>query len=309
MPQMGVTGATTFSQIQQQFDPVPGGKDHNIRFQDGKGLYTSEKASLASVKALFGFREQLEQRNTKREDGVTQIKQAIDNEFGNGLGDRVLKHLHDAHGVDLTHGIKRSDLALIRRGIDEVRLQDLRDAALNDPDRAALESNRGQIVTTTILRYFTNHFEVCSSPAFWAHGHARQNSDNFGCTLSICVLDRVQQNGTITQKDIDDLQRVLGPYEGPGVTPAPNVPNTLLGQLTDAKLGQMAQLVFDRYFDTQAQWPMNLSGSEHQNLVQGFNGATTGAQRLQVLHTGLQQSLGSQYMGGSNLSAPLNGIT
>ena len=51
--------------------------------------------------------------------GVTQIKQAIDRQYGNGMADRVLQHISQHQGRDLAGGMKRSDLGLIRQTADE----------------------------------------------------------------------------------------------------------------------------------------------------------------------------------------------
>ena len=217
----------------------------------------------------------------------------------------MLAHLNNTRGMKFSGGITRGDLATIRKGIDEVR----RDAALNDPDRATLEpGGQTRIQTEVMLPYFGNHFDMLSSPQFWQDSRAKQNADNFGCTLSMCVLDRIAQNGQVTQKDLDDLHRALGPYVDQDIPSAPPPSPTLLGGVTDAKLSDLTRLVFNRYMDPGSQFPINLSGPQTQEVQNAFGGQLTGAQQLQALHTAFHQSLSKQYIGPGNLSGPLNGI-
>jgi hypothetical protein len=312
MPNMNITGTTTFTQIQRQFAPGRRGGDEHIRFGDAKGLYTSSKASLTGLKAKLGLTEKMEDRREKRLHGKAQIKQAIDREFNTpGLGDRVLAHLNNTRGMKFSGGITRGDLAAIREGIDEVLPAARRDAALNDPDLGAIEpaaSNSTRIIQADVmLRYFGNHFEVLSSPQFWQHSIAKSNSDNFGCALSLCVLDRIAQNGQVTQKDLDDVHRALGPHVG-NHPPAPRPSPTLLGGLTDAKLSDLTRLVLNRYIGPASQHPINLGTAQTQEVQNAFGGQLTGAHQLQALHTALDQALTGQYFGPGNLSGPLNGI-
>lgn len=303
--QLNNPGAATFSQIEQRFALDQGGKDHNIRFQGAQGLYTSDKASLASIKAFFGFPDQLQQRADKREAGVDQIKQAIDREYGPGMSDRVLQHISDEHGIDLSGGIKRSDLGTIREAIGELTLQDQRDAALQDNNTGLSVggTNPGQLSA-----YFTRHFDVCSSPEFWSHQNARLNADNFGCTLALVVLDRIAQNGTATRKDLEDLHRVLGPFVGGNATPVPPLGDHLLGPVSDQNLKEFTQKVYDRYMKPDALWVLNFQGSQHQQNLYGSFPTGTGAERLTAMHTALSSTLHEQYMGSDNITGPLRGI-
>lgn len=303
--QMNVTGATTFAQIEQRFSMDQGGKDHHIRFQDGQGLYTSNKASLASIKSFFGFPAQLENRQDKRDKGVDQIKQAIDNQYGQGFFDRVLNHIDTHSNVDLSHGIKRSDLGMIRDAIDTLTLQDKADIALGDPNTGL---GRGTIDKDQLVDYFGKHFDACSSPEFWSHRNARANADNFGCALSLAVLDRIAGNGVATKKDLEDLHRVLGPFEA-GHSPAPDVPDHLLGPVTDTNLREFTQLVFDRYMGPGAHFQINFDGQPHQRTVTDtFAGPANGNARLTAMHSALELTLGGQYMGQDNILEPLRGI-
>jgi hypothetical protein len=55
MPQMNVQAGTTFTDIYTQFQPT-GAKsdDKHVRFENAKGLYTSQKASTAKISAFLG---------------------------------------------------------------------------------------------------------------------------------------------------------------------------------------------------------------------------------------------------------------
>jgi len=253
MPEMNVTGATTFTQIQQQFGQ---GKDvnHNIRFQDGKGLYTSGSASMTGIKAFFGDHTAMTERLQKRNEGMSQIKQAIDREYNSpGLGNRVLQHLNETRGMAFSEGVRGSDLAAISEGINELRQLEqfdqhfnapgigekvvehlkahgtdfshgirqsdhaaIREAyptliALNDPDlTGATQHSLNE--SPRMMRLAENHFGVLSSAKFWENPQVRPFGDNIGCALSMTVLNRMQQSGTITQQDLNDLQRAMGPY-------------------------------------------------------------------------------------------------
>lgn len=187
--------APTFSHIRDQFSMERGGNDHNIRFQDARGIYTSDKASLASVKAFFGFGAQLEARATKRESGVDQIKQAIDRQYGAGMADRVLQDI-GTHGRDLSGGIKRSDLELTGRTADGLAKADREraqfDAARTDPSITEMGNNLNHPRLDSFVR---NHFEVATHPRFWSTTSARSNAE------------------TIRQQDLDDLSKAMRPFQ------------------------------------------------------------------------------------------------
>lgn len=191
------------------------------------------------------------------------------------------------------------------------RLADARDAALRDPDlRAIAAGGQNQVDSASLMRFFGNHFEVCSSPEFWSHSHARMNADNFGCGLALTVLERIQQNGEVTQQDLQDLHRTLGPYVGPGAPPVPPPSADLLGDLDDDKLGELARLVFDRYAAPDAAFPLNMQGSEHETTCRATfaDQQATGAEKLQSLRDAYVGALGSQYLGPDNLRGPLQAI-
>jgi hypothetical protein len=149
---------------------------------------------------------------------------------------------------------------------------------------------------------------VLSNPQFWQHFNAKTNPDNFGCTLSMCVVDRIAQNGQVTQKDLDDLHRALGPYVDPDIPPAPHPSPMLLGGVTDAKLSDLTRLVFDRYMAPGSQFPINLGDHQREAVQNAFGGQLTGAHQLQALHTAFTQSLQKQSIGAGSLSEPLNDI-
>lgn len=205
--------APTFSHIRDQFSMERGGNDHNIRFQDARGIYTSDKASLASVKAFFGFGAQLEARATKRESGVDQIKQAIDRQYGAGMADRVLQDI-GTHGRDLSGGIKRSDLELTGRTADGLAKADREraqfDAARTDPSITEMGNNLNHPRLDSFVR---NYFEVATHPRFWSTTSARSNAETIGSVLSMSVLNRIGQSGTIRQQDLDDLSKAMRPFQ------------------------------------------------------------------------------------------------
>ena len=147
-----------------------------------------------------------------------------------------------------------------------------------------------------------------SSPELWAHGHARQNADNFGSVLGLCVLDRIQQSGQVTSKDLEDLHRVLGPYVGVGATEVPPLSQTLVGPLTSDKLSTMTAAFFDRYVDPDGAFPLNMESQQASRTTEDYTSAQTGAEKLQVLHGVVKDVLASQYMGPNNLTAPLSKV-
>jgi hypothetical protein len=304
------TQAPTFTEIQNRFSMDQGGKDHNIRFQDGRGLYTSDKASLASVKNLFGFSAQLEARATKRDDGVTQIKQAIDRQYGNGMADRVLQHINQHQGRDLAGGMKRSDLGLIRQTADEIRQQDRRDAALADPN---IDSFKGFLNYNGMQTFFDNHFEVMTDPKLWATQHAQMNVDNLGSALSMNVLNRIQQNGTITQRDLDDLSKALRPYSksatmAPDPPPAPALGGHLVGPANEQRMQELTQVVYDRFMGPGAPFLVNMSSDETRTIEGTFNQPQTSAQRMTEMNRTLGAALGHQAIAASTVNTMMDAL-
>ena len=346
------TPPPTFTQIKAQFTNDPVARDHHIRFQDGRGLYTSNKNSLASIKAFFGFGSQLQARQDKREAGVKEIKLAIDAEFGAGMGDRAFQRLKDK-GLDTSHGIKGSQLGLVQLAIKglqsedqtaasrqrEARIQQRTDTiragwhsapqrllvstALADPRLASLES--GQMSGSDFMSFFADNFDVCSSAAFFRASGPQVNADHIGCALSLSVLDRVQRNSAITAQDIADLQRTLGPFMSDledlmQVSAPSQVPVGLVGPITNDKIEQLTQLVFDRYADGSGGWELNLAGSEKSSMIDKFNNAPSGAlgsngvpmdagvERLAVLKDALVTAASSQYMAKGAVSGALTAM-
>ena len=124
MPRLDVGGGVGFSEIYARFQPTGrASDDKHVRFQDAKGLYTSQKLSLAKLSAFFGS-DRLEQRAAKRAEGGQEVRNAIMREHPQ-LADRIFARLGETHpGIDFDRGVRRGDLEAIRQAIDEVRLGD-----------------------------------------------------------------------------------------------------------------------------------------------------------------------------------------
>lgn len=130
MPQMGVTPTTTFSDIYSTFRPTGGGGDsHRIRFDNVKGLYTSQKGSTAKIEDLFGG-NRLQQRDQKRQSGASEIQQAIAREHPQHAQAIFTKLGQDHPGIDLTQGVRRRDLEAIQSTINAVLYEPLTKAAV-----------------------------------------------------------------------------------------------------------------------------------------------------------------------------------
>lgn len=297
-----LSNKTTFSEIEARFSMEVGGKDQHIQTKEGKELYTSDKkASLATVKALFGFGQQIGIRAAKRDAGTFEIRQSLDREFGIGVGDRVFKHLQDK-GTDLTHGVKRSDLGAIRNAFKDLQIQ----AAVAHKDESHGLGSGSQPLpanTATFAAYVGRHFDVLSSPDFFVYYKAKMASDFFGSTLAMNVIDRIVAKGGVEPKDLVDLQRTLGPYVGPDVTPAPAVPGHLVGRLTDDTLKELTGIVFQRYLANGADIPLNVEGQPTAAIAEvAFDPHSTksGSERLDALRNvhaaGIRNGQGSEPM-------------
>jgi hypothetical protein len=125
MPQMGVNAGTTFTDIYNTFRPTGGGNDsQRVRFDNAKGLYTSQKGSTAKIEDMFGG-NRLQQRAQKRQDGADAIQRAIGREYPRHAQAILTKLGQDHPGIDLAQGVRRSDLEAIRSTIDAVVHQPL----------------------------------------------------------------------------------------------------------------------------------------------------------------------------------------
>lgn len=192
----------------------------------------------------------------------------------------------------------------------ESRLTQLRDAALEDPALDNILTGGRQCNPDGILAFLGTHFEVCSSPEFWQAQNARMNADNLGSALALIQLQRIQEQGQVTQQDLDDLHRVLGPFEHSLVPSVPQPDRALVGALTGDKLSQLCDLVFGRYFAPDAQFKLNMGGSEHEKLVYGTfrDEESTGQVKLDSMLNAYKLSLAGQYFAMDNVTKPLQDI-
>lgn len=297
-----LSNKTTFSEIEARFSTQVGGKDQHIQTKEGRELYTSDKrASLSTVKALFGFGQQIGIRAAKRDAGSFEIRQSLDREFGAGIGDRVFKHLKDK-GTDLTHGVKRSDFGAIREAFKDLQIKA---AVAYRDENHGLGSGGAPLPakTATFTAYVDRHFDVLSSPNFFEYYKAKMANDFFGSTLAMSVIDRIVAKGGVDPKDVADLQRTLGPYVGPDVKPAPTVPGHLVGRLTDDTLKELTGIVFGRYLANGADIPLNVEGQPTAAVAEvAFDPHSTksGSERLDALRNvhaaGIRNGQGSEPM-------------
>lgn len=192
----------------------------------------------------------------------------------------------------------------------ESRLTRLRDTALEDPALDNILTAGRQCNPDGILAFLGTHFEVCSSPEFWQAQNARMNADNLGSALALIQLQRIQEQGQVTQQDLDDLHRVLGPFENQHVPGVPQPDRALVGALTGDKLSQLCDLVFGRYFAPDAYFKINMEGTEHEALVHGTfrNEESTGQAKLDSMLNAYKLSLAGQYFGMDNVTKPLQDI-
>ena len=110
MPQMGVNAGTTFTDIYNTFRPTGGGSDlQRVRFDNVKGLYTSQKGSTAKIEDMFGG-HRLQQRAQKRQDGADAIQRAIGREYPQHAQAILTKLGQDHPGIDLGQDVRRRDL-------------------------------------------------------------------------------------------------------------------------------------------------------------------------------------------------------
>jgi hypothetical protein len=120
MPQMGVNAATTFTDIYNTFAPTGGASDkHRVRFDNGKGLYTSQTASTAKIDDMFGG-NRLQQRAQKRQDGAGEIRLAITREYPQHAQAILTKLGQDHPGINLGQDVRRRDLDAIQSTINAV---------------------------------------------------------------------------------------------------------------------------------------------------------------------------------------------
>lgn len=306
----------SFSQIESQFSSQKGGSDHHIRSTEGRSLYTSDKVSFAKVKAFFHFPQQLQNRAAKQEAGASEVRHAIDREYGAGTADRVFGRLAEG-GHDLSHGVKRSDLSAIRETLTDLSREHFltkRDDALRDGD-TGLEGGRSD--PDRLLAHMSRHFDVYVSPEFWAQHTTQMNMDNFGSTLTLSVLDRVVGAGNVTPRDLADLSRILNPDIKLGKPPQLDIPADLAGPLTDGNLSQLCDLAFDRFLgkapelrsdDTGPAFELNLSNEQQSAARHVFATDGSGSARLDALRTAHGHAIAGSGLPIKLLHDPLNAI-
>ena len=115
---MNVGSKTKFTDIFNEFQPTRFGKNEkHLRFKTVAG-----KPSVLYTHSCFKRSGQGEaaavRRAGKHEAASTRIHAAIDDEHGPGTADRVFAHILEKHGKDLTEGIKRNDLKIIKDFLD-----------------------------------------------------------------------------------------------------------------------------------------------------------------------------------------------
>jgi hypothetical protein len=113
-------GSQTFSAIRQSFDKAGGGQ--HIAYSEMKGLHVRADASLGSFLAAFRNEEALDARATMRKGGVTQIKDAIDREFGANMGQRAFEHA--SRDGQMPAQLTKSDFRHLADAIERLRADD-----------------------------------------------------------------------------------------------------------------------------------------------------------------------------------------
>ena len=165
MPQLNVQ-APTFTNIYQAFQPTGGASDDkHVRFENVKGLYTSQNASTAAISAFFGS-NRLNERAQKQADGADQVYRAIAREYPNEAAKIFARLARDHPQIDFSQGVTRGDLAHIRSTIDGVlqekqHLSDTSPRALqlagdtDDPQRLSgeVQGRFGQLSVQATTRY------------------------------------------------------------------------------------------------------------------------------------------------------------
>lgn len=120
----------TFTTIHtDHFTDTGKGADKELRHQEGKPLYTHSKSSSTGLKSFFGTKgaqKQIDNREQKVHAGASYIKQAIDREFGQGMGNRVFANILENTGKNLGEGVTRRDLGTIREAVDQIRVSETR---------------------------------------------------------------------------------------------------------------------------------------------------------------------------------------
>lgn len=298
---------TTFTQILQENNFQQGvfkSGDKFLRFDAGKGLYTSQKASTA--KLTFWNRDRIQQRlddrASKRADGAQTIKNAINREYGPGVADAIFNKIAARTGRDMNGGVTRADLTLISR-----ELGTKASTASRDPDLAHV-AGAGAGYDRTV-GFYERHFEALSHPAFWNTQEARFNPDNMGSGLAFSVLERVTRNDTITPNDIRDLNTSLDPLNIPSGNIAQRLPATLAGAFDDNAKNAIAQQLYDVYGSATSDHMLNIAHPDRQALARVMTDPTaTADDKLTALKTAFSTAISENGLHASNFTKPLSQV-
>jgi hypothetical protein len=113
------TVGRTFTQVHRDFSSQPSdwGADKHIR---GEALGTGTRLYNHSSFSISGFGEKAaSDRQTKWDTGASAIKDSIDQEFGDGMGDRVFAKVGQDTGRNLDHGVTRADVGRLGAALRE----------------------------------------------------------------------------------------------------------------------------------------------------------------------------------------------
>src|SRR5262249_17759994 len=99
-----VQGVRTFTNIARQFSDV--GADKHIRHSRDKNLYVRKKASLSGLKDFVSrSHDRHNARGNKQAEGARVIKQALNDQFGDGAGDFAFQKVGHRLNTNLDKGV------------------------------------------------------------------------------------------------------------------------------------------------------------------------------------------------------------
>lgn len=136
----------TLTSLDQAFSTAD--QNQHLRFSDAKGLHThgSREFSVVDILAKFRNSSALTERAQLRQDAVGHVKQAIDNQYGKGMGDRVFASLTGKNEIG-TGGVTKRELQALGREAERIM----------DADVALAENKAGKtigsILSTTVNTY------------------------------------------------------------------------------------------------------------------------------------------------------------
>ncbi|WP_156647630.1 hypothetical protein [Methylobacterium sp. Leaf87] len=100
------------------------------------------------------------------------------------------------------------------------------------------------------------------------------------------MLNRVGQNGTISQSDFDDLSKAFGPYDKSFNPTMPDCPapsplgGHLVGPANEARLNELTQAVCERFCKLTPALAVNLRSQQFSKIQTTFAQANTSANRI-----------------------------